>query len=392
MPGLRRGAVAALLFVLAACVARPPEPARLDLDPVSFDALPGWRDGRQGEALVAFRRSCARLASRPDHDPLGADALAGTAGDWRAPCAAAPAAGDARARAFFERWFVPFGASDRGAREGLFTGYYEPLLAGARRRGGRYTVPIYGRPSDLVTVDLGLFRPDQRGRRIAGRIETGALLPYPSRGEIERGALAGRAPVIAWVDDAADAFFLHVQGSGRIRLADGEVVRVGYAAGNGHAYVSVGRVLAGRGVMSRDEVTLPAIRAWLAANPEEAREVLGLNPSFVFFRELTGEGPVGAQGAVLTPGRSLAVDRRHLPLGVPVWLDITAPGPDPEAPDRPLRRLVIAQDTGGAIKGAVRGDLFWGFGAEAESIAGRMKHRGRYYILLPRAVGARRER
>ncbi len=391
MRGLRCAALIGPLVVLAACVARPPEPERLDLAEVRFDALPGWRGDRHGAALAAFRRSCARFDLRPDDEPVGPDGLAGRIADWRAPCAAAGGEhDDDAARAFFETWFVPLRARGAGGAEGLFTGYYEPLLSGARRRGGRYTVPIYGRPDDLVSVDLGLFREDQRGRRIAGRVEDGALRPYPSRDEIERGALAARAPVIAWVDDAADAFFLHVQGSGRIALDGGGVVRVGYAASNGHAYVSIGRALVERGALSLDEVSLPAIRAWLAAHPGEAREVMALNPSFVFFRELSGDGPVGAQGVALTPGRSLAVDRRFVPLGVPVWLDITAPSADPAAPDRALRRLVIAQDTGGAITGPVRGDVYWGFGAEAAAVAGRMKHPGRYYLLLPRAAVGRK--
>ena len=213
--------------------------------------------------------------------------------------------------------------------------------------------------------------------------------PLPDRAAIATGALAGAAPVIAWVDDPVDAFFLHVQGSGRIALAGGGMLRVGYAGKNGHAYVSIGRALIERGALARADVSLQSIRAWLAANPGEAAAVLALNPSYVFFRELHGEGPLGAQGVPLTPGRSLAVDRRFLPLGAPLWLDVMAPASDPAAADRRLRRLVIAQDTGGAIRGPLRGDLFWGFGAEAESVAGRMKHPGGYVLLLPNPVAER---
>ncbi len=393
MTGLRCAVLAGSLVLLAACGVRPPEPEALDLVAVGFDALPGWRGDRHGAALVAFRRSCERLAHQPDGRAMGGHVTAGSVADWRAPCTAAttiPQGDDDAARAFFEVWFTPFSVSDRGTAEGLFTGYYEPLLAGAGRRGGRYVVPIYGRPADLVTVNPRLFRAGEHGRPFAGRVEGGALRPYPSRSEIEGGALAGRAPVVAWVDDPIGAFFLHVQGSGRIALDGGGVLRLGYAASNGHAYVSIGRVLVERGALSADQVSLPAIRGWLAAHPGEGRRVMAENPSFVFFRERHGAGPLGAQGAVLTPGRSLAVDRRHVALGVPVWLDIMAPSPDPDAPDRRLRRLVIAQDTGGAISGPIRGDVFWGFGAEAESVAGRMKHRGRYYLLLPRTVAGRR--
>ena len=259
-------------------------------------------------------------------------------------------------------------------------------MNGAAAPGGRFTVPIHGLPADLVSVDLGLFSDEYGSRTIIGRVVDGALLPYPRRGEIAAGALRGKAPVLAWVDDPVDAFFLHVQGSGRIGLAGGGVMRVGYAGANGRAYVSIGRALIENGALDREEVSLQSIRAWLAANPDRVAEILALNPSYVFFRELVGDGPLGAQGVALTPGRSLAVDRGYLPLGAPIWLDIMAPSAAAGAPDRSLRRLVVAQDTGGAIKGPLRGDLFWGFGPEAEAVAGRMKHPGSYVLLLPKAL------
>ncbi len=235
-------------------------------------------------------------------------------------------------------------------------------------------------------VELGLFRPAWRGERIGGRVEAGQLKPYATRAEIERGALAKRDLELFWVDDPVDAFFLHIQGSGRIRLPDGAVARIGYDGQNGRPYVPIGRILAERGALARDDVSMQTIRAWLAAQPGEAAALMDENPSYVFFRELTGEGPVGAQGVVLTAGRSLAVDRTFLPLGVPLWLDLD----DPKEGNGKLRRLVVAQDTGGAIRGPVRGDLFWGFGPEAAERAGMMKDRGTYYLLLPRDVAARR--
>lgn len=384
-----RAALFAALLALGACVQAPPPEPRLDLTPVSFADLPGWDADSQGKALVAFRRSCARIARLADDRPLGALAAAGRVGDWRAPCAAAedvPAADDAAARRFFETWFAPFAASDRGVREGLFTGYFEPLLDGSRTRDSRYRVPLYGRPADLVTVDLGLFADDLAGRRIAGRVDGGRLRPYESRAEIMSGALAGRAPVLVWVDDPVDAFFLQVQGSGRVRLREGGVLRLGYAASNGHPYVSIGRVLVARGALAPEAVSLQTIRRWIAAHPDEAAALLAANPSYVFFRELAGDGPLGSQGAPLTPGRSLAVDRRYIPLGVPVFLAGTMPAPEEEGADRPLNRLLVAQDTGGAIRGPLRGDVFWGFGDRAAAIAGRMKHPGRLYLLLPRAA------
>ncbi len=360
-----------------------------ELSPVGYGDLAGWRDDDHGAALIALVRSCARFAKLPDDRAVGPDGLAGTIADWRDLCAAATGARSAP-RAFFEAWFVPFKATDRGRDEGLFTGYYEPLLHGALAASARYATPLYGRPDDLVTVELGAFDDELKGKRIAGRVVGGKLRLYESRAEITAGALDGRARPIAWVDDPVDAFFLHVQGSGRVQLDDGGMLRVGYAAANGRDYVSIGRVLIERGALSREEVSLQTIRAWLAAHPDEARQLLDQNPSFVFFRKLEGDGPIGAQGVALTAMRSLAIDRKFLPLGAPVWLDITVPDADPAAPDRPLRRLLVAQDTGGAIKGPLRGDVFWGFGADAESIAGRMKHRGRLYLLLPRAVAATR--
>ncbi len=270
------------------------------------------------------------------------------------------------ARAFFETWFDPFLADDNDNAEGLFTGYYEAELHGSRTRREAYQTPIYARPKDMVTADLGLFREEWKGKTLVGRVVDGRLRPFPSRAEIEAGALAGEDLEILWVDDPVDAFFLHIQGSGRVVMNDGEIVRLGYAAQNGHSYVAIGRELIERGAISRERMSMQAIRGWLEDHSDEAPQLMASNPSFVFFRELKGPGPIGAQGVPLTPGRSLAVDRKYIPLGVPLWLDTT----DPLSPDTPLRRLVVAQDTGGAIKGPVRGDLFWGFGAAAAAQGG----------------------
>ena len=367
------------------------EPAedKLVLRPAQFADLPGWREDAVAEAVPAFLRSCKRIFALPDEADLG-EAFAGTAGSWKPVCSAAstlPAGDSAAARAFFEANFRPYAATNNEDPLGLFTGYYEPLLHGSRTRGGRYTLPLYVRPPELVMVDLGRFRDELEGQRIAGRVEDGSLIPYPDRGEIEEGALAGRKLELVWVDDPVDAFFLHIQGSGRIRLADGGEMRVGYAAQNGHPYFAIGRDLIDRGALTRDEVSMQSIRKWLVEHPEEAREVMRKNASYVFFQELKGEGPLGAEGVALTPGRSLAVDRKHLPLGVPLWLSAGMPGAKEGDPDRKLRRLLVAQDTGGAIRGPVRGDVFWGHGPEAAEMAGRMKHRGRLWVLVPKGVG-----
>lgn len=376
---------AALGLILLAACSRPPEAPRLELERTSFADLAGWRDDDQSKALGAFRRSCVAFAAMADDTSIGH--FGGSAGDWRIVCDGAAIVDAGAARAFFEAGFTPFRASDRGNPEGLFTGYYEPLLHGARQEGGAFTVPLHGRPAGLVNVDLGRFADDLEGRKLVGQVVGGAVVPLPDRREIVAGALDGGAPVIAWVDDPVDAFFLQVQGSGRVALADGGVLRVGYDGANGHGYTSIGKLLIERGEIARADVSLQSIRAWLAGHPDQAADLLAENRSYVFFRALQGDGPVGAQGVALTPRRSLAVDRSYLPLGVPVWLDILAPALGGD--DRPVRRLVIAQDTGGAIRGPVRGDVFWGFGPEAEYVAGQMKHRGEYYLLLPNSVAER---
>jgi membrane-bound lytic murein transglycosylase A len=388
-------------FVAAGCVAvpvpQPPAPPdRLALVPSSFSALPGWDEERHAELLPAFAETCRRFAAMPPDRPLGgaeaAAVRAGRVGDWLPLCAEAarlPAGDHAATRAFFEARFRPWLAQNVGSAQpdpfGLFTGYFEPEVPGSRRRrpGGE---ALLTRPPDLVQVELGDFAEDLRGRRTAGRVEQGRLVPYASRAEIARGALDGRRLELLWVDDPVDAFFLHVQGSGRVRLAEGGIARVGFAAQNGHPYVPIGRVLVERGVMTEDQVSMQSIRAWLAANPAEARAVMEQNPSFVFFREIRGlgpeEGPPGAFGVPLTAERSIAVDRSFIPLGIPVFIDV--PHPITQAP---YRRMLMAQDIGGAIRGPVRGDVFWGTGSAAGEAAGRMRSRGAWWLLLPVGLG-----
>jgi membrane-bound lytic murein transglycosylase A len=368
---VRRWAPLLALGLLASCAAPPQTPSRppkLDLNPVSFAALPGWSEDRIAEALPAFLKSCA--APSPP-------------ADYASACAAAAALGNASdetARQFFESYFTPFAASDRGQDTALLTGYYEPLLKGARARGGVYQTPLLRRPPDLVSVDLGRFRPSWRGERIAGRVEAGKLVPYWSRAEIEAGALDRFDLNLVWVDDPVAAFFLEIQGSGRVSFADGGNIRLGYDGENGQPYVSIGRLLVEDGALTLDQVSAQSIKAWLASHPAAAKALLDRNPSYVFFRESAGDGPVGTQGVALTPGRSLAVDREFIALGVPVFVEAAQDGQDP------TRRLTVAQDTGAAIRGPLRGDLFWGFGPEAEARAGAMRAQGRVYLLLPRAA------
>ncbi len=367
--------------MLAAAAGCSPDEERADipvLQPVSFADLPGWAEDRHAEALPALRRSCAKPLSYPTQAKGGTERF-GSPGDWRSVCEEAARIEDGAARAFFERRFRPFRVVGPDGDSGLITGYYEPELSGAWQPSDAYPVPLYTRPKDLVTVRLSDFGGDFGDERLAGRVEGGRLKPYYDRAQIVDGALDGAGTEIVWVADPIAAFFLQIQGSGRVRLPDGEILRLGYAATNGRPYTAIGRVLVAEGALEREEVTLQSIRDWLRANPAEQRRVMDRNRSYVFFREVPGEGPVGTQGVPLTPGRSLAVDHRLMPLGAPLWIDTV----DPLDPARPLRRLAVAQDTGGAIRGAVRGDLFWGAGLDAEERAGRMKSPGRYYVLLP---------
>jgi len=382
-PRCRDWLAAALVLLLFACKPSPAPPDRLTLTPASFAALAGWNDDHLAEALPTLRRSCAPVLEKSaSAAPLG-NGIAGTIGDWQPICADAATVPeeDPAARAFFDRWFLPWLAGNNGNREGLFTGYYEPLLNGARASGGLYATPLLHRPGDLVMVELGRFRPAWRGERIAGRVVGGNLVPYPSRAEIEQGALDRLNLAFLWVDDPVDAFFLEIQGSGRVRLPDGSMVRVGYDGQNGRPFVPIGRLLLERGELAREDVSMQTIRAWIKAHPDRGKALMDENPSYVFFRELATPGAVGSAGTLLTAGRSLAVDRNFVPLGAPLWLDAGGE----------LRRLMVAQDTGGAIRGPVRGDVFWGDGPEAAERAGGMKAHGRYYLLLPKTLAVKAE-
>jgi len=369
---LLRVAVLVAAFLILTMLRHDAGPLRLTLQPVSFDQLQGWSDDRVAAAIPAFVKSCGRVAAHTDTTPLDTrfpTVTFGRVGDWRELCREAqalPAGDDGAARQFFEGGFVPVLAGDHDARDGpehqgLFTGYFEIELRGSRRHHRAFQTPIYRKPPDP------------------------ALAARYSRAEIEAGALAGQGLELLWVDDPVDAFLLQIQGSGRVRLEDGSAIRVGYDGQNGFPYVPVGRLLIERGAMLREQLTMAAIRAWMKTNPEAAAGLRGENPSFVYFREFRGDGPFGAEGVVLTPERSLAVDRALIPLGVPIWLEAEARFP--QSPS--VHRLVIAQDVGGAIKGPVRGDLFWGTGPAAGALAGAMNARGRYYLMLPRPVAAR---
>ena len=348
--------------------AATPDKARLER--VDFADLPGWRQDDVAAGWRAFLRGCGALRTRPEWARVCEDARGIDAQD------------DAEVRRFVESRLVPHRVvAPDGRAEGLLTGYYEPLLRGSRIRNERHAVPLYAAPDDLVSVDLSAVVPETKNLRLRGRVVGRKLVPYWSRAEIENGTAALDGRELLWVDDAVDLFFLQVQGSGRVELDGGEIVRVGYADQNGHPYRSVGRLLVERGELTLDQASMQGIKAWGRTNPEKLQALLRENPSYVFFRELppNGDGPFGSLGVALTAGRSIAVDPSVVPLGTPVFIDSTLPGSL-----EPLRRLMAAQDTGGAIKGSVRADFFWGFGPEAGEQAGRMRQPLRLWVLLPR--------
>lgn len=341
---------------------------------VSFADLVGWAEDDLRQAWPAFIASC---------DVLGKRAV------WKEVCASAVmvnAEDVTEVRNFFEGQFIPHVVNNAdGSMSGTVTGYYEPLLRGSRTRNGKYQIPLFRVPEDLLTIDLSAVYPELKNMRLRGRVVGNKVVPYFSRAEItDKNSLAGKE--LVWVDNAVEAFFLQIQGSGRVYLEETqETIRVAYGDQNGHPYKSIGRFLVERGDLKLEQASAQGIAAWAVANPTRVQELLNVNPSVVFFKEekltAASKGPKGALGVPLTAQRSIAIDAQFIPLGVPVFLSTTQPNSD-----LPLRRLMLAQDTGGAIRGAVRADFFWGFGAEAGERAGKMKQVGSMWVLLPKAL------
>ncbi len=348
-----------------------PQALARPLQAADWSDLPGWAADPVEDAWPAFLASC-RAVSRQ--------------AVWRPVCDAARGLGEnpggAAVRRFFEARLSPWRVLNAdGSREGLVTGYYEPLIKGSRSRSKSYPWPVHGVPDDLLTIDLGDVFPDLKGQRVRGRLAGNRVVPYYTRADVARQAERFAGKTLLYAEDAVELFFLQVQGSGRVQLPDGSVVRLAYGDANGHPYQSIGRWLVDKGEMKLEQASMEGIKSWARANPGRLQEMLNANPSYIFFREVaqSGGGPVGALGQPLTEGRSLAVDPRSVPLGAPVFLATTQPNSA-----QPLRRLMLAQDTGSAIKGGVRGDFFWGFGAEAGALAGRMRQKGEMWVLWPR--------
>lgn len=338
---------------------------------IEFNDLPGWETDQQAEAITALRKNCIRLKNKTD---------------WQDICSAVkalPQPDNASARAFFETHFIPHTLrGEKGKKQGMITGYYEPLLQGSMEADDRYRYPLYRVPDDMLIVELADIYPELKGKRVRGRVVGNKVLPYYERAEIDgqQAPLSGQE--LLWVDDRDQLFFLQIQGSGRIQLPDGKIIGAGYANQNGRAYHSIGKKLIEMGEIKREDVSLNSIKQWLKNNPDQAVALLNKNPSYVFFilRDTVEEGPTGSLNVPLTAERSLAIDPKFVNLGAPIWLNTSYPGTE----NRPLQKLVIAQDTGGAIKGQLRADLFWGTGERAEQMAGNMKQRGEMYILIPK--------
>lgn len=358
-PWAKRALVLALAMAAAACSLFKQED-RFTAEATSFAALEGWTADDHRAALDVFLLSCNALAQTPRPQTEKSNITIDKA-TWEELCKQGQTAFDARF--FFEQNFIPSTVGNNHEAKGLFTGYYEPLLYGALQKNGDFRYPIYERPKDLQED-----------------------APYLTREQIETIGLEGKAPVLAWVNDPVMLFFMHVQGSGRIRLEDGRDMKVGFAARNNHPYASIGKVLRDEKLMASDKIDFFSIRQWLYDHPDKAPAILWHNPSYIFFQELGEDSPKGALGVPLTPGRSLAIDKRYIPYGLPLFLQATVPNKEGEP--LPLNRLMIAQDTGSAITGPVRGDLFFGYGEDAEYCAGMMKSPGRYTLLVPRPIAA----
>lgn len=353
------------------------------LKPVPFSSIKGWDKDDQAKALPAFKKSCEVFQKREGTYPLE---IAGNVSDWIPICEKLddlPKGDTKAARKFFETYFTAYQIREDGKSKAFFTGYYEPEIRGSYEQTSQFNVPVYKKPEDLIVVeDLGIFNPALRGRRISGRIKDGKLVPYDSHEQILHGSLQNQGLELLWTDSHVDHFFAQVQGSTKVRMTDGTIKRIGYAGSNGHPYTSIGKFLVQKGAFTVEQASMQAIRKWFQENPDQVESILSENASFIFFRELESadeDGPEGTMGVSLTPRRSLAVDQKFTPLGIPVWIDFGHP-----VRDKKSQRLVVAQDTGGAIKGPLRADMFWGSGAKATEYAGQMRSQGEMYILLPK--------
>ena len=371
-PKLGQGPQPAATPALCPCPveAIKPPPAEKPHQEATWADLPGWEQAGQDELLPVFDGFLAACRSLGKQDT------------WATTCNAARQADKSQLKPWFETYLQPWQlVNPDGSRSGLVTGYYEPVVKGSRQKNRVASIPVFGTPSDLIVVDLGELYPELKSMRLRGRLEGRKLVPYFSRAEWSKQEPRREKDAILWVEDAIDFFFLQIQGSGQVQLEDGSRTRIGYADQNGHPYRSIGRWLIDQGELKAEQASMQGIRNWVKTHPLRMQELLNANPSVVFFRELPveGSGPPGAMGLPMIPERSIAVDPKTTPLGAPVWLATTRP-----LSETPMNRLVLAMDTGGAIRGAVRADFYWGSGNDAGDNAGRMRQKGMMWILMPR--------
>lgn len=340
------------------------------LKPVKWEDLDGILNDDQSQVWPAWLQSCSTLINKSQ---------------WQVACSAAKLLDKPNKEAiqsYFKQYFNIFNASNQdGTDTGMITGYYQPLLKGSLTKSSQYPFPIYRQPADIITVELADLYPELKNKRIRGKLAGNKLLPYYTRAEIDASPSPLAGSELVWISDIIDVFFLQVQGSGLVRFENGDSMHVGYADQNGQAYNSIGRVLVERGELTLDQASMQGIKNWAKNNPTKLRDLLNANPSYVFFRELPSglSGPLGALGVPLTAERSVAIDPKFIPLGAPLVLSTTEPNST-----KPLNRMMVAQDTGGAIKGGVRADFFWGAGDVAGKQAGSMKQTGKVWVLLPK--------
>ena len=367
-------------------------PAKPILRPVTFKQLPGWESADFKKSLLTFQTSCRAFIKQDPERVVGTDQIELRIKDWQPACRAALKINpnqEQLAKLFFQKWFTPVEFYEGKPVKGLFTGYYMPSIKGSLIQSAEYSVPLYEVPNDLITIDLGLFSPDLQNRKIFGRVAGNKVVPYYTREQINKGAIKDSAHVLLWIHSPIDRLFLEIQGSGIIELEDGKRLFIGYDAQNGAPYTAIAKILIQKGIMTKQNASMQAIKQYLEAHPEEMDQVINQNKSFVFFRKLPLEAALGSQGVALTPGYSLAIDKQWIPMGTPLWLSTSRPDSKNPKINKPLQRLMVAQDTGGAIRGKVRGDVFWGGGDNATLIAGHMKNEGHYWLLIPRHAASR---
>ncbi len=377
-----------LLCVALWGYATPTTDYKMTLQPVSFTDLPGWEKDKESEAFKAFQVSCHRfLTLRPD-DSVGTSAMMIKAKQWWPICRTAmqlknPT--DSQARVFFQQHFNVYTVFNLQQPQGLVTAYYLPEVQVSHTRHGSFTVPIYSRPKDLITVKMGLFSSVYKGRKLSGKVVGTELYPYDSREEINKGSLKGRVSIIAWGNSYVDRFFLQIQGSGEAVFPDGKKELLGYDGENGRSYISIGKLLVDSNTIAMKDMSAQTLKKWLNSHPKKGAAVMEANPSFIFFRVLKQKNPNGTARVPLTPWRSVAVDQHYIPLGSPMWFATDIPLAKFPLLKQPFKHLMVAQDTGGAIRGPIRADLYLGAGSKAEIISGHMVNKGRYWLMLPKS-------